>query len=428
MEQEEASASDESRRIAALKRYNILDTPPEGSFDDITLLASQLCQTPIALISLLDETRQWFKSKVGLDVDETPRSVSFCSHVIMGNDLMEVKNALNDDRFKHNPLVTGEPDIRFYAGFPLTTGAGIKLGTLCVIDRIPRELSDRQKTALSRLGKLVVEQIELKHARDLIFQERAKQELILNSVKDGLHGLDLDGNIIFENAAGEKLLGYEKGELIGKQSHSTLQHHLQNGEYNPILQSPIYTTLRDGQTRYVENEVFWRKDGTSFPVEYVVSSIASEKFGQVGAIITFHDATKFLKAKKAHGLLASIVDSASDAIMGFDLFGEVTSWNRGAEKMFGYASEEIVGKPISIITPQHLLPKMELKLDLVKKGKDIEAFESFGITKSGTMVKLSVVLSPVKNEDNKVVGVSNVSRVLADMPDPVHMEFTCAQL
>jgi diguanylate cyclase (GGDEF)-like protein/PAS domain S-box-containing protein len=150
----------EIERLIVLKQYRILDTASEQSFDDITKLASLICGTPIALISLLDENRQWFKSTIGLDATETPRNISFCGHAILGDDIFEISNALEDERFFDNPLVNGQPNIRFYAGMPLITENGYALGTLCVIDQATRQLSVDQHDSLKILGRQVVAQIE----------------------------------------------------------------------------------------------------------------------------------------------------------------------------------------------------------------------------------------------------------------------------
>lgn len=155
----------ERDRLDALKSYEILDSEAEEEFDDFTALASEICGAPISLISLVDANRQWFKSKVGLEVNELPRDVAFCAHAIQGDELLEVPDAFEDHRFRENPLVTGDPNIRFYAGAPLVTPEGYRLGSLCVIDRVPRELNPSQREALARLGRQVVTLLELRRKR-----------------------------------------------------------------------------------------------------------------------------------------------------------------------------------------------------------------------------------------------------------------------
>jgi two-component system, NtrC family, sensor kinase len=162
MQAAKAALTSEVARVAALQRYAILDTEPEQAFDDLALLASYICKTPIALISLVDENRQWFKSRVGLSVLETPREIAFCSAAIQQSDVLVVPDTLEDARFRDNPLVVSEPKISFYAGAPLVTEEGHALGTLCVIDRTPRELSPDQKEALQALSRLVLAQLEFR--------------------------------------------------------------------------------------------------------------------------------------------------------------------------------------------------------------------------------------------------------------------------
>jgi anti-sigma regulatory factor (Ser/Thr protein kinase) len=154
--------TNEQARVEALHSYKILDTDPEKAFDDLTVLASHICETPIALISLIDTDRQWFKSRVGVNVTETPRELAFCNKAIQQPDLFVVPDATKDPRFSSNPLVVNDPKIRFYAGAPFTSSAGFPLGTLCVVDIVPRELSAGQKDALRALSRQVQAQLELR--------------------------------------------------------------------------------------------------------------------------------------------------------------------------------------------------------------------------------------------------------------------------
>jgi diguanylate cyclase (GGDEF)-like protein len=156
---------DEQDRLRALRGYEILDTPPEQAFDDLVCLASVICETPISLVSLVDEQRQWFKAQLGLDVPETSREVSFCAHAILEpHDVLIVPDATVDQRFSDNPLVTGDPQIRFYAGAPIATSSGHAVGTLCVLDREPRELTQQQREALRALARQAATQLDLRSA------------------------------------------------------------------------------------------------------------------------------------------------------------------------------------------------------------------------------------------------------------------------
>lgn len=157
---------DETARLAALRKYRILDTEPERAFDDLALLASQICETPIALITLIDADRQWFKARTGIAETETPRAVSFCTHAIEQHDLFVVPDARDDERFRDNPFVTGSLFVRFYAGAPLVTPEGHALGTICVIDSKPRTLTGEQREALDALRRQVQAQLELRRNLD----------------------------------------------------------------------------------------------------------------------------------------------------------------------------------------------------------------------------------------------------------------------
>ncbi|TLV04036.1 GAF domain-containing protein [Dyadobacter luticola] len=198
----------EIERLAALKGYDILDSLPEKEYEDITKLASEICKTPISLISLVDDSRQWFKSNHGLAVKETPREFAFCTHTIQNpSQVFIVPDSREDERFAQNPLVTDDPNVIFYAGAPLIDSKGFGLGSLCVIDHIPRELTEQQLLALQILARHVVNLIELKSADKAMraiqhaLQERHAEvenlhNLISEHVSDVLHELktDSEGN------------------------------------------------------------------------------------------------------------------------------------------------------------------------------------------------------------------------------------------
>lgn len=198
----EDALAHEAERQAALDALRITDTLPEPMYEAVVRLASVICGTPIALISLITGDRQWFKARLGLVMDETPRNVAFCDHAIRDPDqLMEVKNATLDPRFRDNPMVTGEPDIRFYAGHPLVDSEGHALGTVCVLDRIPRELDDAQRAALADLADVVSGLLEARRIslqatrtladRDFAYRclERYRSHLEQRLAQDNLTGL-----------------------------------------------------------------------------------------------------------------------------------------------------------------------------------------------------------------------------------------------
>lgn len=207
-----ALPKNEQARLRALQRYEILDTPSEQEYDDIALLAAQICGTPIATISLIDADRQWFKSKIGLDETETSRDIAFCAYAILPESpqTMIVRDALEDARFAENPLVTGDPYIRFYAGAPLITPDNHAIGTICVIDREPRDLTEKQLDALQALARQVTLKLELRRMSGLL--QSANDDLRNLSLQDDLTTLFNRRGFLFHAEQQLKLFRSRKTE------------------------------------------------------------------------------------------------------------------------------------------------------------------------------------------------------------------------
>jgi len=275
----------EPGRLAALLAYELLDTPAEAMFDRITALAAQICAAPIALISLIDAERQWFKSRVGLDACETPREMAFCAHAINGNSLFEVDNTLLDPRFRDNPLVTGAPDIRFYAGMPLSDGRGHNLGTLCVIDRQPRQLNDEQRQALQLLAEQAVQLFQLRLQARRQREQAALHRAIFRSAGTAVLVTDLDGVIQQASPGVGPLLGYSSAELQDQPLERLLPQELRQLPGDPLR--PDLPPL-DGQGQVHEVQLRHR-DGHGVPVLLTLAPISLEDQAPLGYLCIAHD-------------------------------------------------------------------------------------------------------------------------------------------
>jgi diguanylate cyclase (GGDEF)-like protein len=247
--------ANESARLKALRRYHILDSEAEQAYDDITYLASYICDTPMALLTLVDEQRQWFKSKVGLSIKETPRKIAFCAYTILQPDsLLVVPDAYQDERFRDNPLVQQEPHIRFYAGAPLVTQEDGALGTLCVLDRKPRKLTDEQTKALKALARQAMAQLELRQLV-LTYQQieselqQANERLSTQARTDSLTGLNNKG--AFDERLAEEIDRAHRYQLPLSLILLDIDHFK---EYNDTYGHPAGDTVMEQVARILQEQ------------------------------------------------------------------------------------------------------------------------------------------------------------------------------
>lgn len=293
----------EEQRIAALRRYDILDTPPDGAFDRITSLAASLFSVPISIISLVDTDRIWFKSGHGIDVDQIDREPGLCASAILHDDVWVVTDASKDVRSLANPLVAGDFGLRFYAGVPLKTREGHSLGTLCVIDREPRkEVPAEQLERLKDLAALVMDEMELRLAARRTHQEmsealterneqarrasEAERRLnaVLNNASVAVFLMDDRQHCIYMNAAAERLTGYTFEETQDRPLHDVIHHTRPDGSHFPLHECAIDRAFPQNNNVQGE-EVFVHKDGSFYPVAYTASPVRDEDSQTVGTIV-----------------------------------------------------------------------------------------------------------------------------------------------
>ncbi|WP_053003804.1 PAS domain S-box protein [Sphingobacterium sp. Ag1] len=272
------SPKNESDRIRVLHEYEILNTAAEEEFDRITKIASLVCGTPISLISLVDKDMQWFKSRVGLEIDETTRDVSFCQYTLEEDQLMEVEDAKKDDRFKSNELVTLEPNIRYYAGLPLIDPNGYALGALCVIDRVPRQLDQHQKEILTLLRDEVVALIVNRKEKEKYKESEQKLKAFFDNSQGLMCTHDLKGNFIAVNEAGAKTLGYTREEIqlrslfdiVPSEGHKNLQDYLGAIVQRGTIKGEMRTLTCSGETRIWMFNNILQTNGNKIP--YVIGN------------------------------------------------------------------------------------------------------------------------------------------------------------
>ncbi|MGK2928980.1 MAG: sensor domain-containing phosphodiesterase [Acidimicrobiales bacterium] len=390
-------------RVAALRRLGILDTAPEEQFDAIVHLASLICRTPIAAVSLVDDDRQWFKAQRGLSVVETPRTDSFCTHTIIGRNVFEIRDAAADPRFADGPLVRGDPHVRFYAGAPLVTRDGFAIGTLCVLDREPRRLDDDQHTALLALAGQAMAQIELRQQMVVTEQLEERFRALVEQSSDLIALFDDTATLRYISPSVRVILGYEPDDAA--------LHHLETVIDDADAQAAVLDAFGSAPGSDIKSmEIpLRRKDGSTAYLEVRCTNLLDDP--AVEAIVfNARDITEVRRAEtdleRARRQALIVLESANDAYMQIDIDGIVTDWNRRATEVFGWEKEEAFGRALrELIVPARYRGQDLGALFGVASGSDprsetlVENLEVMAAHRDGSEFPVEVTLWSTDTEE-----------------------------
>ncbi|MDB5272341.1 MAG: hypothetical protein JWO58_708 [Chitinophagaceae bacterium] len=410
----EANLENEKKRLAALAEYRILDTLSEAELDALTKLASTICDTPIALISLIDNDRQWFKSRIGLDAQQTPRSMAFCHHAIEGDDIYEVPNALENKLFVDNPLVTGAPDIRFYAGAPLINPDGYKLGTLCVIDTVPKTLSEKQKETLRILSGFIINQFELRKKSQQLKESEEKYHQLINDVADIIYTSDISGNFTFVNNNSERILGYKSKELIGKNFKDLIPEEyrdrvsrfyldqFRHKQRESTLEFPVI--MNNGSVKWVEQKAIMLYDENNRVKGF--QSVVRDIDPRWHAEQMLKNARK--EMDEARNMLQSILDNTTSVVFVKDIQHRYLLVNKEYENIFQVSLKDIYLKTDHAFRPKELAEEFIRNDKKVFERKESVTHEqSFSI--NGKVLVQLVTKVPLYNDKGELNGLCGIA-------------------
>ena len=358
MMERESSAlytSPENARLAALMRYYILDTAAEAAFDRLARLAAQLFQVPIALVSLVDRHRQWSKACIGLDYRETDRSLSFCAHALESDAVLVVPDATQDDRFRENALVTQSPHLRFYAGAPLVTPDGFRLGTLCVLDTVSHPpLTSAQETLLSDLATSVVSELELRLALAQRRRTEAIHAAMLAASPEAIIFLNAQGITLEWNASAEQLFGYSRDEMVGQNQREHVR------EVMGLEASETFWQFLQAQSpEQPKQEIVAQvptRDGAYLPVEVTVLPLEIENERLYALLLRDRTAQEQAREEltKQRNLLQTALDGVPEAMYVKDLDRRYLMVNATAIEHIGRSAAAILGCADEDLFPEEM--------------------------------------------------------------------------
>jgi PAS domain S-box-containing protein len=418
--------TDESSRLDRLRSLAVLDSAPEAIFDQSTRLAADLCHMPIALISLVDANRQWFKSNIGLQgTSETLRDVAFCSEACRSDALLEVVDASRDPRFSANPLVTGEPGIRFYAGAPIVMPQGERVGALCVIDRMPRQLNDAQRSALTGLSHMVASALLERERRLALIGDLARAEANYRTIVEGQSELislaNLEGTLTFVNIAYSRFFGQRPEDMVGRslldfvEAHdrdAVMTHLRRVSELGIVASDANRMVSARGEVRWVAwtNRLVRSQDGFGRAIHSVGRDITEQRLAEQALAQT--EARNRMLYESTPAMLHSI-----------DPTGRLLNVSDAWLQTLGYERQEVVGRPsVDFLTPesQHRARSEVLPAFFATGRCDNVAYQMVRRDGSAIDVQMNAVLE--RDGDGKPV------RSLAVMQDVTERNATAASL
>lgn len=379
-----ADQSDERKRLAALWRYGVLDTASETSFDQVTSLAAHICETPISLVTLVDENRQWFKSRFGWEQTESSRAISFCAHAIQQSDMFIIEDASADDRFNSNPFVTGEPGIRFYAGAPLIDAAGYALGTLCVIDSKPGKLKEDHAQALRLLRDHVMTLLEIRrHNPDLDFSES-----IIDSLPGVFYLIDQSGRFLHWNPRAEKVTGYSREAFSGLDPLD-----LFTADNQRLITEHTRKVFEFGRSEVTASMI--TGDGTEVPYYFTGERLVLDGrpclTGMGADISRLYETEEALRESESR--YRTLVESARDAIVTVSMDGVITSVNPAFRKISRWEPETWLGHNFAGLLHPNDIGGASEGLTQLARGEQVPPFELRVKTKDGEYVPVEVTAS-----------------------------------
>ncbi|MFC4427233.1 PAS domain S-box protein [Deinococcus navajonensis] len=412
-------ASGEATRLAALHRYQVLDSPPEAVFDRTVQLAAHLFKAPVALISLVDERRQWFKACHGLNLRETELSLSFCAHALATNSVLVVADARQDARFANNPLVTGDPHLRFYAGAPLVTPDGHTIGTLCVIDTEPRSgLGEADAAALQHLASGVISELELRLTLATLHRREAVHAAVVTSSLDAVIVMNEQGRITEWNPAAEQLFGYSRAEVLGQDLSECIIPQDLRGAHRRALARHLNT----GEGLVLGHRMqlpALRRNGETFPAELAICALQVP--GERLFTASLRDLTEVRAAHDAleasHALLRAVVDTVPEAIYVKDSQRRYTMINAAGTAQIGRPAEAILGQTDETLFPAQTARESRRRDEQVLTQAVALSYEVTDMLPGGARRTYWAAKMPAFGADGKVSGVIGVAIDITERKD-----------